>query len=30
MSWFERLTGCVEKSPEHVRQEFEVVGEDLR
>lgn len=30
MSWFERLTGCVEKSPEHVQQEFEVVGERLR
>lgn len=30
MTWFERLTGCAEKSPEQVRTELEIDGRRLR
>jgi hypothetical protein len=30
MTWYERLTGCVEESPEQVRRDLEVVGDRLR
>lgn len=29
MTWFERLTGCVEESPEHIRQQLVVDGNRL-
>jgi hypothetical protein len=30
MTWFERLTGCTEDSPDHVRAELEIDGPRLR
>lgn len=30
MTWFERLTGCTEDSPDHVRAELEIDGRHLR
>ena len=30
MTWFETLTGCQEKSPEHVRKHLSVDGDRLR